>query len=324
MTQIIEIEGDLARRVSREVIQEMPLADILPFIENRPPITMFHPRSAIFTYWNESDPRNKQVKYLCELPPGIRSIVKSGRRYRLAIPWTYFVFGFTMGAAGDINDGANWQMVDYLVFHSRDRFEGPEHRLWTAFLPNVYEDGRICFGTTGVPTRQSLMNRVDQMVNEWYLTQFNNDVHGSRTHPLPFNGRLPNGWALWVNATRDHGLQAIQQMPEWDVTDQSIPSWTVSEILTGMGARPSMIAFPQERVQIGTVTDAVPAIQMPWTFGRIEEWYAQLDPVQRFRVRTAANNYVTENPAAVQAPTPDDDPNNLTDDGGEAVNEQEV
>jgi hypothetical protein len=305
MPNFIEIEGGLARIVTREVSREVPLASVLPFIENRPPVTLFHPRSAVATYWNESNPLDREVKFLCELAPGIRSIVKIDRRYRLAMPYTYFVFAFrsrTNGADANAADGSHYSMVDYFCFHAPRRFESLDDRVWAAFLPNVYEDGRICFGSTGVRTDQPLANRVDQLVNEWYQTRFNNDVQGGRQHPLPFNGQLPNGWINWVNETRDHGMGAIARMPEWDAPASTIPNWSFREVLLGQdvaGRGAHHVQISADRPRIATVTDEIPAIEAPWTFGRVAEWYANLTLTQRLRVLRAGQNYVEENPEAL-------------------------
>lgn len=327
MVQRIEIEGELVRVIDVNVLQQARLADVLPHIENRPPITMFHPRSVIFTHWDESDPQNKRVKFLCELPPAVRSIVKSDRRYRIALPWTYFVFSFS--TAGDVSVGANWQIIDYFVFHTRDRVRNLDSRLWTAFLPNVYEDGRICFGSTGVRTDQPLADRVDEMVNNWYLTQFNNDVHGTRHHPLPYGGRLPNGWALWVNATTEGGASSYLNWPEWNQTngEDGVSSFTVREALGIVEANvrtgnrlADHIRISPERVLNPSVTDAIPPIIAPMTFGRSEEWLRTLTPVQRHRLNVALQTIITETPDAVQAPEPDPRDAAMPEtDGGEPV-----
>ena len=329
MPNFIEIEGGLARIVTREVTREVPLASVLPFIENRPPVTLFHPRSAVATYWNESNPLDREVKFLCELEPGVRSIVKIDRRYRLAMPWTYFVFAFrsqTNGAEVNPADGSHYSMVDYFCFHAPRRFESLDDRVWAAFLPNVYEDGRICFGSTGVRNNQPLANRVDQLVNDWYQTRFNNDVHDGRHHPLPFNGRLPNGWINWVNETRDHGLGAIARMPEWNEPSSTIPNWSFRDVLTGRSSNgvvtPHHIQINPERPRLGTVTEEIPEIQMPWTFGRVEEWFASLTDIQRMRVLRSAQNFVAENPEAIAAPEPDNTPE-PNEDGGVPIDPEE-
>lgn len=327
MVQRIEIEGDLVRVINVDVITQAALTDILPHIENRPPITMFKPRSAIFTHWDESNPSNKIVKFLCELAPGTRAIVKNNRRYRIALPWTYFVFSFS--TSRDINQGASWSIIDYFVFHSRDRVTGLDSRLWSAFLPNVYSDGRICFGSTGPDTNQPLADRVDQLVNNWYLTQFNNDVHGTRQHPLPYRGRLPNGWALWVNATNERGASSYLDWPEWEMTngEEGVESFTVREVLGIQDentARTSNhgdnIRINPDRVTSPTVRDAIPEIISPMTFGRAEEWLRTITPVDRFRLNVALQNMVADDPATLQEPEePIEEP--LDHDGGEPVTE---
>ena len=324
MVQRIEIEGELVRVIHVDVVQSARLEDVLPHIENRPPISMFHPRSAIYTHWNESNPANKQVKYLLELPPGIRSIIKSGYRYRIALPWTYFVFSFT--TASDVNYGPNWQIIDYFVFHARDRVRDMESRLWSAFLPNVYEDGRICFGSTSPPIDQPLADRVDQYVNDWYQTQFNNDVHGSRLHPLPYGGRLPNGWNLWVTATTERGASSYLDWPEWNQTQEEdgAPSFTVAQAL-GIIPDPNTrhayhMPIVPNRPAIATVADAIPPIQFPMTFGRSEEWLRTLEPTQRHRLHQALNLIIAETPDAVQAPEMDPRDAAMPEtDGGEPI-----
>ena len=42
--------------------------------------------------------------------------------------------------------------------------------------PNVYGDGRICFGSTGANMDQSLSQRLQQTVNEFYVSDFNRDL----------------------------------------------------------------------------------------------------------------------------------------------------
>lgn len=307
MTQRLIIEGDLVTVVEEQVLSRARLADVLPLIENRPPITLLHPRTAIFTYWNEQNPQAKTAKFLCELPPGIRSIVKLGRRYRLAMPWTYFIFSFR--TSGNVTSGGNWSMEDHRVFHAPERVNDYQSRLWSAFLPNVYDNANICFGSTGVPTDQSLQNRVDQLVNEWYLTEFNNDVIGGRSHPLPFNAAFPTpGFRPWVDATAEHGAAAWRDFPEWNAAPGTIASWTVAEALQ----QPDMTRT------LPTITERIPELTMPATFGRTEQWLREsLTPLQRGRLRIAMQNVAQDEPETFAEPTPINPEQD--EDGGEPV-----
>jgi len=308
MTQFIEIEGEMVRVVERSIVSTARLADVMPRIENRPPISMFHPRSAIWTYWNEQDPTNKYVKFLCELPPALRSITKSGRRYRLAMPWTYFIFGFRTSEDG--SRGEHWAMEEDRVFHTNQKVTSLDSRLWTAFLPNVYTDGRICFGSTGADVAVPLSDRVDTLVNGWYLSNFNNDVHANRPHPLPFNARLPLGWRAWVDATTRLGASAWTTFPEWSepLIGGSAQSYLVRDLLADNIDRMAPLTF----------TDAIPELQIPATFGRTEEWIRTLDPVQIRRLFVAINNIATEDPEAM-APAETVPTFNIEEDGGERI-----
>lgn len=287
MTRRIEIEGDLIRTIEYDVLHQGNLQDVLPLIENRPPVTLLHPRSAIYTHWDESNPNEKHVRFLCELEPAIRMLRKSNRGYRVAVPWTYFVFSFYTSDANPTTTH-NWSMADHSVFHAPRRLESLEDMLYVAFLPNVDERGSICFGTTGVRTDQPLQNRIDQLVNEWYLTMFNNDLVAGRSHPFPFNG---TGLGPWVAATREHGLQAYTMFPEWNMTN--VPKRPAHEFLDLAEPRSAMV----------TLTDTIPPMATSPTFGRTEEWLRELTPTQRYRILVSMNNIIAEDPNAVAAQT---------------------
>lgn len=314
MPQFLEIEGDLVRVVERSVINTANLADVLPLLENRPPITMLHPRSAILTQWDESDPAHKRVKFLCEYAPGIRAITKGPRRYRLAMPWTYFIFGFE--TAGPITGpGSQWSMGDHLIFHTNEKVRNLNSRLWTAFLPNVYEDGRICFGSTGADISLSLSDRVDELVNTWYMTEFNNDVIGGRTHPMPFNAPFPTpGFRPWVEATATLGAAAWTTFPEWNNTTSSQraagpTSFTVQELFH----------VPLDRLAPITMQEAIPPLALPMTFGRTEDWLRSLTPLQRRQIATGITHIATETPDAIAPVEAIPAPPTMEDDGGEPI-----
>jgi hypothetical protein len=293
MTRIIEIENGLARIVDRTIVSEQAMADVLPLLETRIPVSMFHPSTARFTYWDESNV-TKRVRFLCELPPAIRYIRKLNRKFRLAMPWTYFVLSYE--TVGD-PFGIDWTPEDHRIFHSPTKVTSMNNRLWTAFLPNVYNDGRICFGTTGVPTHQPLADRVDQLVSQWYLTEFNNDVIGTRNHPLPFNGRHPYGYRLWVEATAEHGLDAMTRFPEWQVTNgNDVNSFLVSELLAAPGLRTDPI----------TVTGGIPEIPFPATWGRLAQTLTghSFTNQNRHQMLSVLQGLQEETPDLFEAPPP--------------------
>lgn len=307
MTQIIEIEGDLVRVVDRSIVTQAPLSEVMPLIERKIPVRSLVPRSAIWVTLDQNGTSHRQG-FLCEIPPGIKVITKSGRKFRLAMPWTYM--WLVMETAGDTTNPLNWSLTDYRCYHTNQQVVDLQSRLWTAFLPNVYEDARICFGSTGADAAQPVHTRIDSIVNTWYISQFNNDVHGGRNHPLPFNASLPNGWREWVLQTREWGAMAWTKFPEWAITnnDNGVTSFTVSEVInSGHLGRMAPI----------TVVDAIPELPMPATFGRSEEWLRGLTRLQRSRLHRALQNMIEDDPGAAiedTQPAPD-----LSDDGGEAA-----
>lgn len=309
MTQRIIIENDLVTILEETVVARSTLQDILPHMEHRVPVTLMHPRSAIFTHWNESDPRYKTVKFLCEMTPGIKNLIKLGRRYRLAMPYTYFVYSFS--TSGDIT--GSWSLDDHYVYHTNERVTSMDSRLFTAFLPNVSNDGNICFGSTGVDPGMALPDRVDRLVSDWYLTEFNNDLVGGRSHPFPFNAGIDRMFRPWVDATRELGASAWTTFPEWALRagEDGVQSRTVREALN-LGAEARVL-------NPATFTEAIPELRAPMTFGRSEEWLRGLTAIQRGRLRVAMENIATDEPDAIDIPTPAPVNNTFEDDGGEPV-----
>lgn len=307
MVQILEIENGLVRRVDRIVSEALPLEELLPHLAvPQNDIVLFHPRSAIFTA-RRKVMQTTEMSFLCELGPGRRTITKLDRTYDLSMPWTYFIFSF----ASNNPEASSWSLNNRRVFHAPQRVTTTGDRLWAAFLPNVDDHANICFGSTGVPTDLPLAQRVDQMVDTWYLTEFNNDMHAGRVHPLPFNGSLPNGWRLWVEATREHGGSAFLQFPEWTAPhtrhERSGPNWTVEDLLRQGSQRPTVY----------TSVDAIQPIVEGATFGRVEQYVAEvLDPVQRLRLEVALANHRAEHPENFAVPEPTTAPAALEDDGG--------
>lgn len=309
MTEILEIENGLVRRVTRQTSDAVPLAEILPHLQSTTQdITLFHPRSAIFTA-RRTVRNSTEMSFFCELPAGRRNIRKIDRTYDLSMPWTYFLFTLTSPTPDNL---IGWQLINRRVFHAPQRVMDQNARVWAAFLPNVDDMANICFGTTGVNTELPLPQRIDKMVDDWYLTEFNNDMHAGRVHPLPFNAPLPNGWRLWVEATREHGGSAFLRFPEWAANparpSESGPNWLVSDLLSTRTERPA----------VATVIDAIPPIPEGATFGRTEEFVANvLDPVGRLRLEVALANHRAEHPEDFAVPevlatfTP-----SLEDDGG--------
>lgn len=66
----IEIHNGIARRVRTQILSEGPLDRIAPLLEARIPVlSPVMPRSSIMHWYDGSNPRNRQLRLLCEIPP---------------------------------------------------------------------------------------------------------------------------------------------------------------------------------------------------------------------------------------------------------------
>jgi hypothetical protein len=299
-TEIIEVEGDLMRLVTRAVQYEIPLKDALPFLVTQQPITFpTEPRSQVFAHFDASNPQAKTLYSLAEIPPGIRNIRKGDRRYRLAMPWTYFWFVSTTSREVSSN---SWSLEHYYVFHAKDRYVGLDSQMIVARLPNVYSSGKICWGTTGAPANLSIADRIDTLVNDWYISTFNFDLDGEV--PLPYGEET---YRRWVEESRAN-VSCWQNWPEWSNTN--VEKFSTRTLLSINGITPS--------VENITLPAFIPPVETELTFGRWEDWFLRnTTPEQRGRAFYSLQNLRADDPIQV----PEFVPVDLSDDGGVPINE---
>lgn len=296
-SEIIEIEGDLARLVTRAVQFEVPLRDALQYMAQPQAVTLpTIARSQRFAHWDPRNSNNKALYILAEIAPGIKNIRKMDRRYRLAMPWTYFWFVATTSGDPQAN---NWQLGDYYIYHARDQYDGLDSPMMVARLPNVYGSGRICWGTTGAPVGLSLANRIDTLVEGWYISTFNTDLDGSV--PLPYGER---NYGRWVRESATDP-NCWRNWPEW--TDAAVPKTTVRQLLQAHDITPVVNEITLPAPYIPDV------INDHMTFGQWEEWFQRVAAEQRGRALTALENLRNDNPATVPDPATIA---NTEDDGG--------
>lgn len=300
MNQKLVIQNDLVQIIEETVTRQIPLQKLFPHLVQKVPVTIpVLPRTSRFVHLDESQPNKKVINFLCEVPAGVKTITKENkdkynkRRYRLSFPWTYFFITAVAEGAAERFVVTNWK-----CFHSRKEFDGLPGEFYVAFLPNIYkETGEICFGSAGGPPG-SLADQIDFIVNNFYITEFND--HLDRSHMVwPFNG---TSFKNWVDATEAKGASAWRDFPEW--TSGTRQKFTLHDLLGGANVARS------ERIEGGT---AIPEIPSPMTFGRAEEWIRNIAPQDRGRLKIALGNVVEDDPNAVEAPV---EIAEVTDDGG--------
>lgn len=267
MTSIIEIEGGIVRLVERSTQYAIPLADWVKKIERRPAInTPVLPTGTRAMFWDSSDASNQILAVLVEREPFIMNMDYNGEIRRLSIPWTRFIFE---ASTNNPDQNLSWSLNDYRVFWSKYRYTATDKAdMIAAMLPNVYEDGRICFGSTGANADQSISDRIDATVNGFFTSRFNDDLtirrpNRARTYRawMRMTEHNPTGWLEWEDWDENAGLHRFRSFDQ--VGSHG-----------GYGQRLApMIA-----------ADPIPAVPLGATFGRIQEWLDSLDNRQRSRL----------------------------------------
>lgn len=275
MPRHIEIEGELVTIVSTEIIQSVPLSEWLPKIERRIPMaTPVLPTNTRAVWWDSTDLMHQQLLVLMEREPQVINMNLSGTIYALAIPWTRFLFH---AITRDPNSNLQWSLSDYRIYWSNKRYTSPTDRdMLAAMVPNVYDDGRICFGSTGADANQILADRLDQTVNEFYVSTFNHDLTINR----PNNWR---GWTNWVKETRKDPMSWMT-WTDWTTRTGAMTSWNL--ICEDWGNSTTSRNAPM------VAANPIPDVPMGATFGRINEWIGSMTPEMYRRLHTA----VVQNP----------------------------
>lgn len=310
MPEIIQIEGDLVKVLQTELIREAKLADLLPHIENRPPITIGPlPKSAIYVHWDESDPKNKRVQFICEQTPGVKNARYNQRRYAISIPWTYWVIDFS--TAGNPTDSkVPWTLQNSRIYWAREQVKDLDSMVGTALVPNCDTRGGICYGSTGVPANLPLGVRVDRLIAEFWQTTF---THDSGTGSPWQSETGSTSWARWDRESKADP-NAWMKFPEWD--DKKAQEGRGRIVQKSLR---SLLGSIHDRTRPIEVEGMIPDMVMPFTFGRAEEYARTWTPVDRHRMFVALQNLQADDPAAVEAPAAPAGPIIDDDLGGEVI-----
>lgn len=288
MPQIIEIDGGLVSLVNREVMNTIPLSEWLPKIEKRVPVsTPVLPTNARAIWWDTTDITRKKLLVLIEREPQIINLNMTGDIHRISIPWTRFFF---YASTRDSSPTASWSLEDYRIYWSNKKYSNPtEADMITALLPNVYDDARICFGSTGADAYQPLADRLDQIINEFYVSTFNHDL----TIHRPNGWR---GWRAWERMTETNPMGWLT-WPDWDQRPKV--SW---ESLCARWQQD-----PSQRFAYMASADPIPEVPLGATFGRINEWLTEMDPTLRRRLMIAISSAELPEPAVADGGATDDE-----------------
>lgn len=263
MPTFIEISGDLVTLYERSEAQVCKLSDLLPHLATTPTLTTPHlPRNTVFLHHDET---NNQIALVVELEPGLRHLKTETMAvgYKLAMPWQYFTFTLTM------HDSNHWTFTDYFVHWSRTRVTSTtQATLVRACVPNVYADGRICFGSTAPDSNRTIAERIDTIINDFYgpNSEFNNDLGWNR----------PNGFEnfrAWAAESKaDPFCWTI-----WHELSESVNGHSLADLFSGTWDRSKPV----------TVDNAIPELPINPTFGRAAEWLGSLTGEDRWLLAEA-------------------------------------
>lgn len=285
----ISIHNDLVSLETVSTSRQVPLADWLEQLNVGGSVTFpTLPRSAVFAHQDSSTPGIKNLFILTEIPAGIvnleKNLYEEGRRYRLAMPWTYI--WFAVSTTDMSPNTTQWTVNDYRIFHKDRRYNGVNEEMIVARLPNVYGDGRICWGATGADPRATLADRLDQLTNEWYLSRFNTDLDGNV--PLPY-GEADYG--RWLRETRENPT-SWRNWPEWS---DATTKFTVTQLM-----RDHQQTFRTEEILL---PNSIAPIPSRLTFGSWEEWFRTQVPAEELiRAEVAIANVRAD--GGIPEPTP--------------------
>jgi hypothetical protein len=268
MTRQIVIQGSLVTEQEIQTVRTVSLEDFLPRIERKTPMHLPQlPKPSAF-HWGLTSGGVGTLILLIEVDPQIIDMsMYNEETFSVSIPYSRFLFSLQNR---DPNDPLTWHMNDYRLFWAKTPYRDPDLAdMQAAMLPNIYGDGRICFGSTAPDANTDLATRLNTIVNSFYMSHFNHDLQI----------RYPNGWrsnTAWVRMT-ENDPTAWTEWSDWTMTTRDHKSWTqlvtehVGEVVT--------------RLDPVIAADPIPPLPMGATWGRTEEWFQGLTPTQRLRLR---------------------------------------
>lgn len=278
MTQEYIIRGNTIERREIMASEVALLSEVLPLLTTYSPLEL-SPLPKGLVYIITEPPTAGQairVRLLVERPPGLQRILyKHGparstvqaESWRISIPYQFFYF--TLEGSQMMTPTATniiWSPRQWGLFWSKEPFRDLQQPVTNARMPNCWENGNICFGSTSVQANQSMGHFVDEAINTFWTSEFNHDLD----YPWPY--RTMQRWQDASEANPD----VWQEWGFWPTERM-----TLEERLRR--AHPDGQAW---RMPVPSSVDAVPipAIETLPSFHNVEEWAAGMTNAQRERI----------------------------------------
>lgn len=201
MPDIIEIEGGIARLVTRQIKYEVPTSDLAQhLVKAQPSTSPILPTGTVALHLN---PEQKRYAALVERPPrtelirlgvtrltiedwydklGLDDPIEWPHQLSLPIPWEYYWFDGQIEPrfAGS---ASVYVMENTYLYWSPSRLQNWGDYVYPAQLPNINDNGSICWGDVS-SNNDSFAAKINELVNTFYQSEFNDDW-GHMRLPLP-------------------------------------------------------------------------------------------------------------------------------------------
>lgn len=287
MTVVYEFEGNLVRKVQRQVTEIGRVSDMLPTLMTYHPVEMGAlPKNAVYLKVVPSLRNAAQVeaRVIVQQPPQVREILfnESGgapetqQAYRLSMPYFNFWFNMTGSQQGAApNQSFIWAPRSWGLFWTRRPFENVDSMAAAAKMPNSWGDTRVCFGNNPITANVTMGAHIDMLINTYWSSVFNTDLDVY----TPYGGRVRTQFDRWVTATESNS----DAWMNWDFwPSEERPIRTLIEGVAGIDAFTTPAPDSTEPL--------VPQVPIQRTWYAINRWVDdQLTPEQRTRLQSVLN-----------------------------------
>jgi len=208
------------------------------------------------------DPTKRRITHKMCPASSNRRLPKS---YLLQFPYGLFWFALLGNRLPGLEgDTIVWTPQGWGYIWMKEPFNNLNQLGWAARMPNMYGDSRICFGANSINGSLPLGSYIDQSVNTFWTSEFNQD--------------LENRWPY-------------DTMKQWeDAPDGDWENWAVWSNGLGKPVRDMMKRFDEDMDWTDPVADSVslpiPPLPMSATFDNLDRWIAELTPENRARLFT--------------------------------------
>lgn len=163
-----------------------------------------------------------------QLPPGIHKWVYSEERrmYTTSFPYIILAINFIRGA---IDGASSANRCGVFVYYRNESVATLDDPLFFPNMPNVYEDGALCWGTERIPLDAPINRKVEMVADAFFRSNFNH--HELGYHWIPSKDGIrghPQTFEDWENRSReDPGFVLRLAWRPAGVTVRQVLDWWV-------------------------------------------------------------------------------------------------